>query len=560
MELSWVAPSALVCTLAACDIGLELGAGVPANASCRAAALAIPAVQGVGAESGFVGEVVTVEGVVTAHRATDDGRAGFFIQAVTPDADPRSSEGLFIATGTQHGSPPLGRRVRARGEVRELDGMTQLHAIELVQECGDAALGPTYVDLAGRDPSTLDGMWVRLEETWTLVDTRRLLRYGELTASRIGRLYAPGHELGSRAMVPGEPRWLIDDAELQASLEERGSSVTRLRLGDEIHEPTGVVYFAAGHPALLATQPLEWREPAVSPVRAAPPDGLRLVSLNLNNYFIRLGSRGAASEEELSRQRAKLVAALLSLDADLVALTELENEGDASLEHLLAPLNEQLRPEQRYVWSRAIPPGGNMLRAGLIYRPGRVRALSEARFDLPGPFTRPPLVQRFEGRHGAFTLVVVHLKSKRCDGAPVALGPEGCNTETRLEETTALARALGSLADAPPGSATLLVGDFNSDSLEVPMLELRRAGWVDLLDAMADVDRYSYVFEGRASLLDHALATSGVAPALMSAGIWHVNADEPSFRSYHLENPPEQYHPDPFRCSDHDPIVLDLAL
>jgi predicted extracellular nuclease len=333
-----------------------------------------------------------------------------------------------------------------------------------------------------------------------------------------------------------------------------------LRAGDEIHEPAGVVHVAAGGPSLLATEPLDWSERSISLVSATPSEALRLVSLNLDNYFVRLGSRGAATEDELSRQRAKLVAALVSLDADLAALTELDNDGDASVQHLLALLNEQLRVEQRYTWSRAVPPGSSTLRAGLIYRPGRVRALGEARFDLSGHFTRPPLVQRFEGPRGAFTLVVVHLKSKRCDGAPAVVGPEGCNAETRLEEATALARSMGSLVDADPGANVLLMGDFNSDSLEAPMLALQRAGYVELLDAIAPEDRYSYVFEGRASLLDLALATAGVAAALRSASIWHINADEPSFRSYHLDNPPEQYHPDPFRCSDHDPVVLDLGL
>lgn len=553
-------PSALVFALAACDVGLELDTGASAAASCRAPALAIHAVQGVETESALVGELVTVEGVVTAHRAADDSRTGFFIQAITPDADPRSSEGLFVATGPRRSPPSIGRRVRARGEVRELEGMTQLHAIELVQECGEAALRPARVTLANREPSSLDGMWVRIEETWTLVDTRSLAGHGELSVSRSGRLYAPGHELGAGAKVQGEPRWLIEDEGLKTSLTEPGGILPRLRLGDKIHEPTGVVYVAAGRPALLATEPLDWREPILPPLDAAPPDALRFVSLNLDNYFVRLGSRGAASKDELSRQRAKLVAALVSLDADLVALTELENDGEASVQHLLALLNEQLRAEQIYTWSRASPPGGSPLRAALIYRPGRVRALGEARFDLPGPFTRPPLVQPFEGRRGAFTLVVVHLKSKRCDGEPAVLGPEGCNAETRLHEAAALARSMGPLGEAAPGSGVVLLGDFNSDSLEAPMLELQSAGWLELRGAMTDEDRYSYVFEGRASLLDHAFATAGVAAALRSASIWHINADEPSFRSYRLDNPPGQYRPDPYRCSDHDPIVLDLAL
>ncbi len=34
--------------------------------------------------------------------------------------------------------------------------------------------------------------------------------------------------------------------------------------------------------------------------------------------------------------------------------------------------------------------------------------------------------------------------------------------------------------------------------------------------------------------------------------------DEPSVLDYRLENPPEHYEPDPFRASDHDPILIGL--
>lgn len=556
MDRPWLVATAFLIALASCDVGIELG---DATASCHGPALAVSAVQGVEVESTRVGEVVTVEGVVTAHRSADEQRSGFFLQALAPDADPRSSEALFVATGRQHSPPSIGRRVRVRGEVRELEGMTVLHPPELIQECGEAALAALHVTLAERELGSLDGMLVQLDETLTLIDTWSLLRRGELSASRGGRLFAPGHALGSTEEVKGERRWLIEDPGLHRAIEGGVTSAARLRLGDSIRAPTGVVYFTAGRPGLLVTQPLDWGEPPLPSLRAAPPDALRIVSLNLHNYFVRLGSRGAASESELSRQRAKLVAALVSLDADLVALTELENDGDASLRHLLALLDEQLPLERRYTWSRATPPGDSPLRAGLIYRPRRVQALGDAWFELRGPFTRPPLVQRFEGQRGAFTVVVVHLKSKRCDGAPALLGPEGCNAETRLDEATALG-SMASRMTTTPGAGVLLIGDFNSDSREAPMLELGRAGWLDLLDTVADEERYSYVFEGRASLLDHALATPAVAEALRSASIWHINADEPSFRSHHLDNPPEQYRPDPFRCSDHDPIVLDLAL
>jgi hypothetical protein len=401
----------------------------------------------------------------------------------------------------------------------------------------------------------MEGMWVRFPETWTLIDTWRALQAGELTVSRDGRLYAPGHELGASA----ERRWVILDDALPATLATDAEG-SRLRLGEQMREPAGVVCFASGSPALLVTPPrARYGEAAPAPVVPARA-GLRVVGLNLGNYFVRLGARGAASEVELGRQREKLVAALVPLDADILALTELENYGQESLEHLFSALDDELGDEDRYTWSQALPPPQNPLRAALAYRPRRVQPRGEAWFDASPSFTRPPVFQAFESQGVRFTVGVVHLKSKRCGSEPLVLGPEGCGKDTRLEEANALLRSTESLLRGVAPERVLLIGDFNSDPLEAPMLALRGAGLVDLLYTLPEEDRYSYVFEGRASLLDHALGSAELALALRRAAIWHINADEPSYRSYHLDNPPAQYRPDAFRSSDHDPIVIDLAL
>jgi predicted extracellular nuclease len=61
-------------------------------------------------------------------------------------------------------------------------------------------------------------------------------------------------------------------------------------------------------------------------------------------------------------------------------------------------------------------------------------------------------------------------------------------------------------------------------------------------------------------LLDHALASAPLAARLAQAQIWHINADAPELLDYRLDNPPDAYLPDPRRCSDHDPLVIDLEL
>ncbi|MCA3853900.1 MAG: endonuclease, partial [Burkholderia sp.] len=76
---------------------------------------------------------------------------------------------------------------------------------------------------------------------------------------------------------------------------------------------------------------------------------------------------------------------------------------------------------------------------------------------------------------------------------------------------------------------------------------------------------YSYVFRGEAGNLDHALATSSLAARVKAVHVWHINADEPVA----LQPVPDYktaahrssyYAPDAYRSSDHDPVVIDMAL
>ncbi|EMB15711.1 endonuclease/exonuclease/phosphatase family protein [Rhodopirellula europaea 6C] len=40
---------------------------------------------------------------------------------------------------------------------------------------------------------------------------------------------------------------------------------------------------------------------------------------------------------------------------------------------------------------------------------------------------------------------------------------------------------------------------------------------------------------------------------------WHINADEPRSLDYNREyNPAELFHADPYRSSDHDPVLIGI--
>ena len=104
---------------------------------------------------------------------------------------------------------------------------------------------------------------------------------------------------------------------------------------------------------------------------------LRIAALNLENLFNGDGhgggfpdaARRAHAAAELAAQLAKHVATLDGLDADVVALMELENDGygpDSSLAALVAALNAG-GGDWRFV-DAGQGPGDNAIRVGLIYR------------------------------------------------------------------------------------------------------------------------------------------------------------------------------------------------
>jgi hypothetical protein len=324
----------------------------------------------------------------------------------------------------------------------------------------------------------------------------------------------------------------------------------------------------------------------IQAARPAPParvqDTLRVATANVLNYFNGDGrgggfpsERGAADVAAMLRQRDKLVAMLGGLDADVLALMEVENDGhgeDSALATLLAALNGL--PGHDGAW-RAVdtgpPPfGGDAIRVALAYRVDRVAPQGAPAWPDAEDFVvgnRRPLAQAFAPLGGGEPLVVVanHFKSK--SSCPQDSGPDadagdgqGCWNATRAAAARALADWIAERRTALPGlwDAVLVTGDLNSHTREDPVRALLAAGFVDLLgEALGDA-AYSYVYDARTGRLDHALATPALARRVRGAGEWHINADESAAFAY--DGDPALYAPDAFRASDHDPLWVDIAI
>ncbi len=184
---------------------------------------------------------------------------------------------------------------------------------------------------------------------------------------------------------------------------------------------------------------------------------------------------------------------------------------------------------------------------------------------------RPALAQTFTELEagGEVTVVVNHLKSKgsACTafGDPdTGDGQGNCN----LTRTLAAEALVDWLASDPTGQGTvgreLIIGDLNSYDHEDPIDVLRAAGYTDLLLRDQGEFEYSYNFDGELGYLDYALAGAALAERRDQAAAWHINSDESALYDYNVEfkNAALQalWAPDPYRSSDHDPVVVGLDL
>ena len=322
--------------------------------------------------------------------------------------------------------------------------------------------------------------------------------------------------------------------------------------------------------------------------RPAGPDPIsgtvRVASFNVLNYFNGDGlgggfptERGASTLSEFARQRAKIITAVLALDADVIGLVEIENDDygpNSAIQDLVNGINDAAPPGASYAFvDPGFALGSEPIKVAFIYRTETITTVGPATTTMQAPFNahRPPLAQTFEelGTGERFTAAVIHFKSKGCTdatGADLDQGDgQGCYNATRSQMATVLTDWL---ATDPTGSGDpdfLITGDLNAYAMEDPIALIEAAGYTDLVESYIGADAYSYVYFGQAGYLDHALANSRLAAQVTGATIWHINADEPRVLDYNEEfesavQVAGLYHGDAYRSSDHDPVIVGLGL
>ncbi|WP_188037512.1 ExeM/NucH family extracellular endonuclease [Actinotalea sp. JY-7885] len=601
----------LLALSAAGATALVAGVVAPAAADDVAAAAThtIAEVQGDGDATPLAGSTVTVEGVVTAdHR--EGGYRGVYVQ--TPgsggdiDATPGASDGVFVFLGSRTTTAAVGDLVRVTGVAGEYFGLTQISAsaagaaVEVLGAGELPAPAPLPDDVVGEAREALEGMLVSPQGSYLVASTHEVDRFGSVWLAagdalpvKSTEIARPGPEADAIAAANDARLLLLDDGRSAqvTSATQPYLTADPVRTGDaaQFGDLAYVLHYGFDRWRLQPTTPLsattdDALEPTfaeLNPRPAVPAEvggDLQVAAFNVLNYFTTLTSqdpdaRGAATAEALAVQRAKIVAAISALDADVVALQEIENSvhfgdgtPDVALADLVAGLNEAAGgPEWAYVPTPAAlvgegAPDTDVIMNAIIYRPAAVTLVGDPATDVDETvwdIAREPIAQVFTtpaGEGSAFLVVANHFKSKGGDGAEPADGQGHFNAE-RVEQARAVLALVTRLQDETGVEDAVVLGDLNAYAQEDPVVELTSQGWVDLVPAL-DAGAATYTFDGELGSLDHALATPSFAARVTGADVWDINADEWSGHQY---TGPQADPTTVYRASDHDPILLGVT-
>ncbi|WP_164743461.1 ExeM/NucH family extracellular endonuclease [Microbacterium sulfonylureivorans] len=567
------------------------------EAGCDLTPVPIASVQGSGAASPMVGTDVLIEGTVVGDFQTG-GFNGYFVQDAG-DGDTATSDGVFVYAPNGE-AVSVGDVVSVAGEVKEFEGLTEIAAADIeVCATGTALPAPISFSLPATSAQreALEGMYVTLPQSLAILEYFDYARYGTIDVG-LDRQSVP-----TATYLPTDPaaaalraanlaeRIAIDDGRSaqnpDPAIHPNGEEFTlenTFRGGDLVTNVTGILDERFG---TYAIQPTEGADFTVANPRPEVPEvggDLVVSSFNVLNYFTTLDdpdtsadddiARGANTAEEFDRQEAKIVSALAEIDADVFGLIEIENNADSqALATLTDALNDRLGSDV-YSYIETGKIGTDVITTALMYKPASVTPVGD--FALMNQEkdsrwldnrNRPGLTQTFRDADGAtFTVVVNHLKSKgsACAGETEDPLQGNCN----IVRTNAAKALADWLATDPTGQGTvgreLIIGDLNAYDKEDPIAALLAAGYTDLNLKYQGEDAYSYVFDGENGYLDHALAGPDLVADVRGASPWNINADEPSLIDYDMSfKLPAQdalFAPDPYRSSDHDPVLVGLDL
>ena len=529
----------------------------PSTFTCNGATLTnIYDIQGAGDSSPLIASgsyesanEVTVKGIVTSR--SDSLYKGFFIQDMQGDNSPYTSDGIFVFLN--EAAPDTiqpGTEVCVQGKVNEYYGSTQIN-LKDEQKFEVGALGEVPVASAFyvADGETLtqalervEGMKVVLDAGSEMKITRTFSydydgRRNNMVLSHKAPLMKPTQvfEPNSADSIALAKANAVNQLFVESDFKAKDGEVPYfpdfnaetgyIRVGDQLTNLEGVIGYSYNAYRILPTNLISAgdfirvNDRTDAPTVADMGD-IRVASFNVLNFFNDVvggdanpsgSNRGALIEEEMVLQRTKIVNALVAMNADVVGLMEIANNGFGELsaiQNLVDALNAELTDDQAYRFVEIEDAdkyedkfiGSDAITVGMLYRPARITLDGAAKViatpeqhaaegaqtrDKDGvveqspsydKFQRHSLVQTFSINDEKLTIVVNHLKSKGSgcieDWADFNENGEPADLQGKCNSfRVSAAKVLGESLKDVEGDV-LVIGDLNAYGKEDPVAVL----------------------------------------------------------------------------------------
>ena len=545
-------------------------------------------VQGAGLVSPFAGKRVRItNNVVTAVFAD-----GFFMQAPAPgDGNAETSDGLFVFTSSAP-TVTVGDQVGAIGMVAEFFNMTELDA-DAVTRSRSGLASPAAVTFDALTPSPnqpqpanemerFEGMLVRVVNGTVSSPTNEFGEASVVAAPR--RVFRePGILFPG---LPDLPVWDGNPEIFEIDTDRFAAAPRALLSGGTTVTAGGPLAFSFGDYQIWPTTLDVSGNATVVPVRARNAGEFTVGSQNVLRLFDatddpELGNRDEPilSAEEYAERLAKLSLHVRQAlgSPDVLAVQEVENL------QALQDLAGRIQADSPDVIYTAYVVEGNDIGGidvGFLVRDSvRVDAVEQLgrddQFTFGGTTTdlndRPPLLLRgaYMGNGAPFPIAVINVHQRSLSGID-SPGDGARVRQKRHQQAVRLAEFIEGVQSAQPDVKLVVIGDFNAFEFTdgyvdvmgqvtgkpdaagalLPTTDVIGTSLTNQTLNMAPEQRYSFVFDGTAQSLDHAITSQALDPWVREAQHSRGNADAP--RDFDVDAST------PLRSSDHDGTVLFL--
>jgi hypothetical protein len=535
--------------------------------------LTIPQIQGSGMTTTYAGQSVITTGIVTAKFIGVGKINGYFLQDETGDGNPSTSDAIFVYSTTDNVS--VGDKIKLTATASEYNGRTQLSTIsskELIATNKTIAAQKVTFNFNSFNWEQFESMLVEFNQTLYVSGNASLQQYGQLSLSPV-RKYSPTNqyypsttECINLITQNSKTPILVDDGvtTTNASALLLADANGNRRNGERTANLKAVVDDLSGNYVIYPTQkPNFYGNSRPTNITNLGNYNLKVCAFNVEYYLTNYGTGyGAADATQAARQHTKIIAALLAIDADIFGLIEIE-QGQDALTKLVNALNAATVAGRYAFVNDGGIISGSYTKVGYIYRTDKVQTYQSLQNNNSvSPYNRKK-AQAFTllSNNHRFIFSLNHFKAKSgCStayGADVDAGDgQSCYNATRVNEANSTISNSASWKSVYNDNDVLIMGDLNAYGKEDPIKTLINAGYTDLHRAFHADSSYSYIYRGEAGYLDHALVSTTLLPQVTGMQVFHINADEPEMFGYSGT----AYQPDMYRCSDHDPVVVGLAL